>query len=406
MEDINQLLTQIQKFRNKTLNYYSFHCHSLAIIRNMSPSKVKLIIQEIILRFWLFFQHLSIRRKLPKYVFSSLRFPALIFSLPPKEVMVMGGIKELIFCLKNGFRFYWTGPIYYGFNLFIFSGKSQLFSRVIAFLRNMFSEVDNEKRYLFLCDDSLPEGMTLSFSLESVSQLNIICIEHGIISSPKKKYNVKYVNGESCQFNLLWDKSQKELFKDDEKHASYVLGLPYEVHPVQNICKEVILVGHCGLNSDSLQYFHSLYYFCKIYRMLEAAGIKVFYRPHPQDDIEQVNLIFSNISITEKSELLSSSGRVFIGFVSSFIFEAQEFGHKTIGLDFETLEFGHRRAFDVDYEVSANNFENLPDLILEIFEKPVSVYFEKSKKLKDRFNRCLQQIDEFNSTHKPKDVLV
>ena len=138
--------------------------------------------------------------------------------------------------------------------------------------------------------------------------------------------------------------------------------------------------------------------------MLEAAGIKVFYRPHPQDDIEQVNLIFSNISITEKSELLISSRKVFIGFESSLLFEAHEFGHKTIGID--TLELKNIRAFDVDYEVSANNFENLPDLILEIFEKPVSVYFEKSKKLKDRFNRCLQQIDEFNSTHKPKDVLV
>ena len=126
MEDINQLLSKILEFRKKTLDYFSYVCPGVVIFRNISQSRVKLIIQEIILRIWLFFQRLSIRRKLPKYVFSTSRFPAVISTLPPKEVMVMGGRKELLLCLKNGYRFYWSGAIFYGFNLFIFSGKNKV----------------------------------------------------------------------------------------------------------------------------------------------------------------------------------------------------------------------------------------------------------------------------------------
>ena len=103
-------------------------------------------------------------------------------------------------------------------------------------------------------------------------------------------------------------------FPYKKTHASFVLGLPYEVYPPQSQCREVILVGHCGMLEDTVQYFNSLYYFCKIYQTLEAAGIKVFYRPHPQDDIEFVRSIFPNVPITEKSELLASNRKIFIGF--------------------------------------------------------------------------------------------
>ena len=174
---------------------------------------MKLIIQEIILRIWLFIQRLSIRRKLPKYVFLTSRYPAVMSTLLPKEVMVMGGRKELLLCLKNGYRFYWSGAIFYGFNLFIFSGKNNLFSAVILSLREMFLKEIN-KRYLFLRDDSQPEGMPLSFTLESIPQLNIVCIQHGMFAPPKEGYKVKCVDGESCQFNLLWDTSQKKLYKN------------------------------------------------------------------------------------------------------------------------------------------------------------------------------------------------
>ena len=244
--------------------------------------------------------------------------------------------------------------------------------------------------------------MTLSFALESIPKLNIVCIAHGMVNFDPDRIN----EGESCKFNLVWSLSQKSFFKDDINHASFVLGLPYEVYPPQSQCREVILVGHCGMLEDTVQYFNSLYYFCKIYQTLEAAGIKVFYRPHPQDDIEFVRSIFPNVYITEKSELLASNRKIFIGFSSSLMFEAQEFGHNTIGLDFDLLEFNPTRTFDIDFEVHVDNFDNLPDLILEIFEKPMLADLDKCENLKFRFNRCLQQIDEFNVTDKSDSLIV
>jgi hypothetical protein len=390
------LLKRILDYRNKHLAMFSVSWSMINKLRTRSPSKERLLILEIILRIWIFFQRFSIRRKLPKYVFMGKFHHHIISILPNKEVMVMGGINELLFCIKNGYRFFWTGFIFYGFNLFIFSKKNNLFNEAINALRKIFSK-DNNKRYLFLPNDSLPEGMTLSFGLESTPMLNIICIAHGIINFEATRISVT-PEGESCKFNLVWSESQKSFFKNDVNHISFVLGLPYEVNPPQSQCKEVIFVGHCG-PSGAFQYFFSMYHFTKLYRMFQAAGINVLYRPHPQDNIEKL-LNFFKISFTEKNELLTSSSRIFIGLESSLLFEAHEFGHTTIGLNFLELNHKHNRAFDVDFEVDSDNFESLPDLILDIIDKNESKKNAKHENLKTRFDRCLYKIDEFNSTHK------
>jgi len=385
MLDINQLLFKMLEFRKKTLDFYSYYVPGIVIDRTKRPKRVNLFIQGIILRIWLLIEPFSFRRKLPKYVFSTSRYTDLILTLPPKEVMVMGGRKELIFCLKNGYQFYWLGLIFYGFNQFIFSEKNSLFSLVIVSLRKMFLK-DINKRYLFLYNDCMPDGMTLSFALESIPKLNIICIQHGMSSPPLSEFKVdRYVVGESCQFNLLWDISQKKPYKSDTDHASFVLGLPYEVYPPQSHSREVILLGDCGKGSDLIQYFYALFNFCHLYRILKKAGIDVSYRPHPQDDIEYVQSIFSNVCITQKNELLTSNRRVFIGFKSSLLFEAREFGHLAIGLDSKDSE--RIRAFDVDFELSSDNFENLPELVLDIFEKSTFAEVDEIKNLKSRFIR-------------------
>jgi hypothetical protein len=397
------LLKRILDYRNKHLAMHSVSWSTIVKIRTRSPSKARLLIFKIILRIWLFFQRFSIRRKLPKYVFMGKFHHHIMSILPNKEVMVMGGITSLLFCVKNGYRFFWTGFIFYGFNLFIFSKKNNLFNEVIISLRKIFSK-DNNKRFLFLPNDSLPEGMTLSFGLESTPMLDIICIAHGFINFEPARISIT-PEGESCKFNLVWSKSQKSFFKNDTKQNSFVLGLPYEVNLPKGQCKEVILVGHCGLSSSTFQYFFAIYHFIKLYRMFEGAGINVLYRPHPEDNIEELINNFSKISVTEKNELLSSSSRIFIGLESSLLFEAREFGHTTIGLNF--LDFNHKnnRAFDVDFEVSSDNFESLPDLIMDIFDKNESKKNDNYENLKTRFDRCLNQIDEFNSTHKSDSLL-
>jgi hypothetical protein len=391
MEDIDNLLSKILEYRKKSLGSYILSLPKIAKERTTSPSRMKLISQEIILIIWLFCQRICIRRKLPKYVFLTMFFSDVMSTLPPKEVMVIGGRKELLFCLHNGYRFYWSGAIFYGFNLFIFSGKNNFFSAVIIFLRKSFLKEPN-KRYLFLSNDSQPEGMTLSISLKSIPNLNIICIAHGMINGDPTRIN----EGESCKFNWVWNQSQKSSFKEDINHASFILGLPYEIHQVQSQCREVILVGHCGLSSSSIDYFYSLYSFSKIYQILEAAGIHVFYRPHPEDDIEYVQSIFSNVSLSKKNELLTSSRRIFIGFESSLIFEAQEFGNSTIGLN--SIELNHYRAFDVDFEVSSGNFDDLPRLVFDIFENPRLTNSDNFENLKSRVTRCLRQVDAFNTS--------
>ena len=60
----------------------------------------------------------------------------------------------------------------------------------------------------------------------------------------------------------------------------------------------------------------------------------------------------------------------------------------------------------MDFEVSSDNFDNLPGLILDIFEKSMLADIDKCENLKSRFNRCLQQIDKFNVTDKSDSLVV
>jgi len=409
MKDTNLLLSKIVEFRNKTLAFYSVSLPELVETRNRRPTRVKIIAQEIIVKIWLFIHSFNVTRKLPKYIFLSKNFPDLMSILPPSEVMIIGGRGELLLSIKKGYRFCWSAPIFYGFSLFIFSGKNKLYSAVISSLRRMFTKEIN-KRYLILNNDSQPEGMTLSFGLQSISMLNIVCVEHGIINFEPTRIKT-LPEGESCQFNLLWDVSQKFFFKDDKNHASFVLGLPYEVSPPKNNCREVILVGDCGISSDSVRYFYMLSTFCRMYRILEAAGINVFYRPHPEDNIEYIRSVFSNVCNTNKSELLAINKKIFIGYESSLIFEAGKFGHTTVGIDaielVESKFFQHKdnRAFDVDFEVSSSDFENLPALVLDIFDRSSSAAADEDQNLKYRFYKCIKQIDQFQSTYQSDSLI-
>ena len=74
----------------------------------------------------------------------------------------------------------------------------------------------------------------------------------------------------------------------------------------------------------------------------------------------------------------------------------------------ESKYFEHKdnRAFDVDFEVSSDNFENLPSLVLDIFEKSIFAEVDEIKNLKSRFNKCLNQIDDFSLTNESASLIV
>lgn len=336
-----------------------------------------------------------IGKSVPKYIFEGLRHRHLIEILPVSEVMILGGRNEFFYCYKKGYKFHWIGYISKTFQLYIWADKRKPFYKAVQCIIKIFMKHANEKKYLFLWEDSQPTGMTLSASLKSIPYLNIICIGHGLLGNYR---GVRFIpEGLSCRFNLVWDKSQVKLFtgSDEINTATFVLGLPYDIVRSQALSRHVILVGHVGRGSDSIEYFYSLYHFSKIYRFLINSGFLVSFRPHPQDDVGYISKIFNSVNIQDKHQLFSSGRMAYIGFSSSLLYEAGQFGNIVIALDSSPLSC--KVEFDADSIILEGDYDNLPLILSNLFDARSIEVDTDIGSLSSRFYNCLLQIDEFNA---------
>lgn len=393
MMDIDALLLKIGQLNSRWMDIYAEIMPDIASARRRQYSRTSLLLHSLMLRSVLLILPLLPASKPSKYIFQGLRHRGLIEALPASEVMVLGGRGEFLYCLKRGYRFHWIGYIAKSFQLYIWAGKKEPFSNALIFIQKLFLAQAGEKRYLFLWEDSLPTGLTLSTALASIPGLNVVCIAHGMF--PHYKGKGIPPEGEHCKFNLVWDTSQKKLFKGGDDPATFVLGLPYEVKPPRSISRNVMLVGHCGRSSDMAEYFFSLYHFSKIFTILQRAGFAVTFRPHPQDDINFIRSVFSSVCVENKHKLFASGRMVFIGFVSSLLYEARQFGNIVIALD--SSEFPYELDFDVDGVALASGYKELPLYLSNILDARSTLIDARVESLSSRFHSSITQIDKFNA---------
>ncbi|OHB46085.1 MAG: hypothetical protein A2178_00570 [Planctomycetes bacterium GWC2_49_10] len=392
--DIEALLRKINAQNDKWSEIYGRALPSVAIGRKKSFSAKSALLYSMLLRSALFILSLIPVSKPPKYIFQGLRHRTLIELLPAAEVMVLGGRNEFFYCIKSGYKFYWIGYISKAFQLYMGASQKEIFAKAILFLHKLFTAQSEEQKYLFLYEDSLPIGLTLSAALNDMQGLNVICIQHGIYF----RYNDIFVppEGMYCKFNLVWDSSQRKLYKGGGDPATFILGLPYEMKPSILLNRKVVLVGHSGRSSGLTEYFFSLYHFSKIFKILQDAGCDVSFRPHPQDDINFIRSVFPSVCIESKLDLFASGRMAFIGFASSLMYEARQLGNIVISLDNSIFPF--EMDIDLDGIVLERDYENLPLYLSRLFDDRSPLIDINIESLSSRFHNCISQIDAFNAS--------
>ena len=390
---VNGLLVKLSQVHAKWLESYINVFPDIVKGRTFTYGRFGSIFKGILLQWGITAATvLHIKKIEATYVFAGLRHRHIIDVLPSSEVLVIGGRNELFYCIKKGYKFHWAGYLVKSFSLYIWSGnKGPLISSII-YIRKLLAD-DKKKRYLFLWEDTLPLGMTLSTCLEGVAGLRVVCIAHGLMA--RRDVTTAIQEGLNCAFNLVWDQSHIKIIEGENscKPTTFLLGLPYEVEVSQLKRRTVVLVGHLGLRNDSKEYFYTMYHFCKIYKILSEAGIEVSFRPHPQDDVEFAKKIFPCINIDDKQKLFSLGRMVFIGFTSSIMYEARRFENYVISLDISALSGSPDvQPNRILYE---DEYSRLPEIILNIFDCMPTVINNEEKKLQSRFSECLSFIDQF-----------
>ena len=391
------ILMKISKAHNEWVDAYSVVMPDLVEARKKSFTRRSLMLKSSLFRSLIAILNLLPQNKPPKYIFQGLRHSHLIEQLPAEEVMVLGGRNEWLYCFKKGYRFHWIAYVSHAFQMYIFGGKKNVLEWSIRRIHSIFSANNTDHRYLFLWEDSLPVGMTLSVVFSAFSKVKVVCVAHGMYVSLGRKIDSLITHeGSNCKFNLTWTDAQKNLLlcMKSKSTAMFVLGLPYDVKRSSVISREVVLIGHCGLSSDRVEYLLSLYRYRKIYMILQDAGWKVSFRPHPQDDINFAKKIFS-VVCTEAKQNLFLKRKAFIGHASSLMFEAHQFGNIVFGLELQDA-FGYDKVFDVDRNILDDEYSKLPFYLEAAFRKLESkCQSDAVESLSVRFKKCIKQIDAY-----------
>ncbi len=376
------------------LNYRSAQKY----LRSFTPSVARLRSQHyenyqfsyIVILLKLFFVNpFYFRRNSAKYIFQNLRYKEIIRQFNPSEVLVLGDISEFNYCKINKYKFHWIGYLFHSFCIFLSKKNNIYLNKSINFIKKTIGENNNYHRYLFLWTDQDISGLVLSSIFKNIKNFSVICIAHGFHFHPKN--NFFYLpDGHFCKYNLVWDSKQISFFKN-LKIEPMVLGLPYQIKLPKIISNKIIIVGH-GVTEQN-EYHKAIAHFRKIYSLINKKVFDIEYRPHPNENIEKIKKYFPKINKDKKKNLFKDSQKIYIGFVSSLLYEASMHQNHVIGLDTSFLNYYLDFKFEKVFQYSEYSSLNSYLISLKSINKRNII---NNEDIKIRIMHCLNKIDKHN----------
>lgn len=252
-----------------------------------------------------------------------------VFSLFPREnVYILGSRIEQEYARSHGYGFIPTFPIENSVRLAAFYS---LFMPAKMHLRRWQRWIENRDITVFLYEDTQPIGAFLSMLVDQNNpSYRAICLQHGHFSL--FTFPIR-LDGHITEYNMVWDIEQAKMISDFPKKTA-VKGLPYTAtakFPWDGQLRVIFVgTGHIAYYKDTIQIFNSI----AINLRNEFKNILIAYRPHPTEFIEpqkisEVKGLFGCIDTTPKIDLLNGPWTLFIGEVSSVLYEAKQSGHLT-----------------------------------------------------------------------------
>jgi hypothetical protein len=323
---------------------------------------------------------------LNKYIFEGYRFKDIIGLFEKDDYSVIVGASNLFHATKKRQHFIWGGGIIAAFELARYLDKYKYLDKIINRL-NLWND-GASRVFLFLYEDTQPLGLVLSKIFYKSKNITTICIAHGFyLLYPRNKQINNFWNGRNCNFNFVWNPSQEKFF-DTEKTSVIMLGLPYQYNVVNVVDRNnVILIGHSGPEADINDYFLTYSHMEFIYKLLKENNFSVKFKPHPQDKTDYPKTFFGN-DIANDLYKEMKEGAIFVGFLSSSLYEAQIHGLHVIGLDTSLLPYD--RSFKTNKSFKSEEYIDIPSYLASL---SLSSNNMTSIPLEERFNDALSTIE-------------
>jgi hypothetical protein len=292
------------------------------------------------------------------YIFDSLSNKNYFYLFPKKEVFIIGSREEKKFAKEKGYGFIWSFPIQS-------SVRSKVYKNYNFFLNLIFDKwkkkLQNKNCIFFLREDTQPLGAFFSVLSKSLKLSKTICIQHGFF--PRNYEQIP--DGLNCDYNFLWDKSQQKL-KALKLKNTFEVGVPYTTRIILKKKIPVIFVGNGEYLNNYKLYKKSLDLFFEIKNILKKEfNISSIYRPHPaeyedKNNITLIKKMFKKIDNLSKLKRLNNSRSIFIGSISSILYEAGAAGHHIVYLYIPYKYYKKwKPAFRYDIMIQPGNYHFL-----------------------------------------------
>lgn len=298
-----------------------------------------------------------LQAKSAKYVFWGTKFEELILSLPQSETCVVGGPKQLIFCLKNRRAFLPTMDLWFPLFQDLKCGSTESNDRHLS---SCLSKLSRRLRRILVTDavlivdnDSLPAQRAVIQAARSAHIKHVVCIQHGVFQRRSPGY---ILDGWFSDRFFVIDDNQKDLLveKGMPENKISVMGFhssPYfPRRPLSAVqCRKVCLIGQPWGKYGRLREERYLLILNKLYGVFKESGYSVFFKPHPWERGTPYLKELSNVVYSSMEEALEQYD-VFVSLTSTALLEAAASGR--IAVQIVDPIFDADRFSELGYVVS------------------------------------------------------
>lgn len=332
-----------------------------------------------------------------KYVFWGVKFEELILNLPRSEICVVGGPKQLIFCLKNRLAFLPAMDLWLPL---LRDVKGEASDRNDQKILSCLSSLSSRLRRVFATDavlivdnDSLPAQRAVIQAARSAHIDQVICIQHGVF---QRRSPGHVLDGWFSDRFFVIDENQKELLVEKGMSAEKISVMGFHSSPYlpqrpisAPLRRKVCLVGQPWGKYGKVRGERYLLILKKLYDSLLRAGFQVFFKPHPWERgsayLKEIPSVV-DLSMTEALETYD----VFVSLTSTALLEATASGR--IAVQVVDPVFDADRFSDFSNVVSIDFDDALFDRRIQLAVQSRGEFLvAQSKPLVQRFTEALTE---------------
>lgn len=333
-----------------------------------------------------------------EYLVLGLREKSFLTSLPRKKTaLIAKNLSEVLFAIKERYSFYYLGLAEYKMIEAYFERDP---SKLVGILVKILRLVDKLKKpaFIFYFTDVAPMEIIFRIISNQNEGLFTICLQHGVLLEVNQEF---ILEGSLSDYFLSNGEEQRRIASRllGEKTKIFDMGPAYEFPIIEDEGPlDVILVTNGGADVDLKRSSLTNRVLNQLSKRLEVHSIKFSIKLHPSDQ----SISFEakeNLYNGTKYDVLSNKPKVFIGFVSTLLYEAHLIGHTSVEIRLrnEKLELNCEQlnTFTPDYSFFDDELDLLCNKLKEldcIKKKEVESF--KALPLKERIYDSITRIEE------------